>query len=70
MKNKLNGDRHSYILRIWRPDPDEEWRVMLKSVDGHFTRHFATITQLTTVLAQADTLFSSNSLAQEGSSIN
>ena len=70
MKNKLNGDPHPYILRLWRPDPHEEWHVVLKSVDGRFTRHFATVAQLTAVLAQTDTPFSSNLLAKGTSSVN
>ncbi len=54
MEPQKKNERRSYILRLWRSDKDEQWRIMLQAVDDKKARHFATMSQFVAFLEEID----------------
>jgi hypothetical protein len=40
------AEYHSYLVRLWRPAPQAEWRLMVERIPGGERRGFATLEAL------------------------
>lgn len=43
---------HTYLMRIWRGDADQPWRITLRRAGGQTVQHFSSLTALVATLWQ------------------
>ena len=48
----ITTNEHTYLMRIWRADADQPWRITLRRAGGQAVQHFPSLTALVATLWQ------------------